>query len=142
MWSIKISRVNGAVGFGSCTDSVFSAKANNYHFFTFLILSQSWPRPLHVAFVKSSRFSLIYNIFLSNFMIKLKVQRKPRLVTTRLYDHKYSFDPNVKITESFYYFDDNVTATTPLRPGFYGPSVVALTVFHCILQKRFGKLPS
>lgn len=141
MWSIKISRVNGAVGFGSCTDSVSSAKANNYHFFTFLILSQSWPRP-HVAFVKSSRFSLIYNIFLSNFMIKLKVQRKPRLVTTRLYDHNYSFDPNVKITESFYYFDDNVTATTPLRPGFYGQSVVALTVFHCILQKRFGKLAS
>ena len=40
-------------------------------------------------------------------------------------------DPNVKITESFYYFEDNAT-TSLLRPGFYGPTVVALTGFQCI----------
>ena len=35
--------------------------------------------------------------------------------------------------ESFYYFEDPVNATTSLlRPGFYGPTVVALTGFHCI----------
>ena len=45
----------------------------------------------------------------------------------------YSFKPNVKTIESFYYFDDPVNATTSLlRPGFYGPTVVALTGFHCI----------
>ena len=44
----------------------------------------------------------------------------------------YSFKPNVKTIESFYYFDDPVNATTSLlRPGFYGPTVVALTGFHC-----------
>ena len=44
----------------------------------------------------------------------------------------YSFRPNVKTTESFYYFVDPVSATTLLlRPGFYGPTVVALTGFHC-----------
>ena len=45
----------------------------------------------------------------------------------------YSFKPNVKTIESFYYFEDPVNATTSLlRPGFYGPTVVALTGFHCI----------
>ncbi|CAH3164764.1 unnamed protein product, partial [Porites lobata] len=40
----------------------------------------------------------------------------------------YSFKPNVKTIESFYYFEDPVNATTSLlRPGFYGPTVVALT---------------
>ena len=44
----------------------------------------------------------------------------------------YSFKPNVKTIESFYYFEDPVNATTSLlRPGFYGPTVVALTGFHC-----------
>ena len=44
----------------------------------------------------------------------------------------YSFKPNLKTIESFYYFDDPVNATTSLlRPGFYGPTVVALTGFHC-----------
>ena len=44
----------------------------------------------------------------------------------------YSFRPNVKTTESFYYFVDPVCATTLLlQPGFYGPTVVALTGFHC-----------
>lgn len=118
---------------------VLDHKASNYHFFTFLTLSQSWPRQLHVAFVKSSRFLLL--ILLCNFMIKLKVQRKPRLVTTP-FIRSYSFDPNVKITQSFYNFDDNVNATTPLRPGFYGPSLVAFAKFPCILQKQYGKLAS
>ena len=40
----------------------------------------------------------------------------------------YSFKPNVKTIESFYYFEDPVNATTSLlQPGFYGPTVVALT---------------
>ena len=44
----------------------------------------------------------------------------------------YSFKPNVKTIESFYYFEDPVNATTSLlRPRFYGPTVVALTGFHC-----------
>ena len=44
----------------------------------------------------------------------------------------YSFKPNVKNIESFYYFEDPVNATTSLlRPGFYGPTVVVLTGFHC-----------
>ena len=44
----------------------------------------------------------------------------------------YSFKPNVKTIESFYYFEDPVNATTSLlRPGFYGPTVVELTGFHC-----------
>ena len=47
----------------------------------------------------------------------------------------YSFKPNVKTIESFYYFEDPVNATTSLlRPGFYGPTVVALTGFHCNVQ--------
>ena len=37
-----------------------------------------------------------------------------------------------KITESFYYYEDPVNTTTlVLRPGFYGPTVVALKRFHC-----------
>ena len=43
----------------------------------------------------------------------------------------YSVEPNVKITESFHDFEDNAT-TSLLRPGFYGPKVIALTGFHCI----------
>ena len=44
----------------------------------------------------------------------------------------YSFKPNVKTIESFYYFEDPVNRTTSLlRPGFYGPKVVALKGFHC-----------
>ena len=43
--------------------------------------------------------------------------------------------------ESFYYFEDPVNATTSLlRPGFYGPTVVALTGLHvavCMGCKRF-----
>ena len=46
-------------------------------FSTFLILSQSWPIPLHVAFVKSSRFLLIFNILLSNFMINQGTEETP-----------------------------------------------------------------
>ena len=51
---------------------------------------------------------------------------------TTLLLRPYSFKPNVKTIESFYYFEDPVNATTSLlRPGFYGPTVVALTGFHC-----------
>ena len=48
-----------------------------------------------------------------------------------LYDD-FSFDPNVKATESFYYFKYPVNATISLLPlGFYCPTVVASTGFHC-----------
>jgi len=60
----------------------------------------------------------------------------------RLYDHLvittiYFKDPNVKITVSFRCFEDNAT-TLLLRPGFYGPTVVALTWFHCIWTPETG----
>ena len=58
-----------------------------------------------------------------------------RLKTTSLL-WPYSFKPNVETIESFYYFEDPVNGTTSLlRPGFYGPTVVALTGFHCIIRK-------
>ena len=65
---------------------------------------------------------------------------EPCLTTTLFLFYKttsllrpYSFKPNVKTIESFYYFEDPVNATTSLlRPGFYGPTVVTLTGFHCM----------
>ena len=61
-----------------------------------------------------------------------KTTVEPRLTTTP-FIRPYSFEPNVKSIESLYYFEDPVNATTSLlRPGFYGPTVVALTGFHCI----------
>ena len=68
--------------------------------------------------------------------------RPPRYSGTPPYDHPvymttsllrpYSFKPNVKTIESFYYFEDPVNAITSLLgPGFYGATVVALTGFHC-----------
>ena len=58
---------------------------------------------------------------------------------TTLLLRPYSFKPNVKTIESFYYFEDPVNATTSLlRPGFYGPTVVALTGFHCTQKGRQG----
>ena len=48
----------------------------------------------------------------------------------------YSFKPNIKNIDSFYYFEDPVNATTSLlRPGFYGPTMVALTGFYCIYKR-------
>ena len=48
---------------------------------------------------------------------------EPRLILSK---------PNVTIIELFYHFEDPVNATTSvLRPGFCGPTVVALTGFHC-----------
>ena len=56
----------------------------------------------------------------------------PVYATTSLL-RPYSFNPNLKITESFYYFEDPINETTSLlRPGFYGPTEFALTGFHCI----------
>ena len=53
----------------------------------------------------------------------------------------YSFKPTVKIIESFYYLEDPVNGTTSLlRPGFYGPMVVALTGFHCITNVSVSQL--
>ena len=49
----------------------------------------------------------------------------------------YSSKPNVKNIDSFYYFEDPVNVTTSLLwPGFYGPTVVVLTRFHCIYALR------
>ena len=43
--------------------------------------------------------------------------------------------PNIKITESFYYFKDPInTAPSLLRPTFYGPTAVTLTLFHLHLN--------
>ena len=80
-----------------------------------------------------------------NWVITIFVDKNlvPKYRGTPPYDHPvykttsllqpYSFKPNVKTIESFYYFEDPVNATTSLlRPGFYGPTVVALTGFHCI----------
>ena len=80
------------------------------------------------------------------------LQRIPKYSGTPPYDHPvykttsllrpYSFKPNIKNIDSFYYFEDPVNATTSLlRPGFYGPKVVALTGFHCrdyYREKYFG----
>ena len=55
----------------------------------------------------------------------------PVYMTTSLL-RPYSFDPNVKAAESFYYFKYPVNATISLLPsGFYCPTVVASTGFHC-----------
>ena len=52
----------------------------------------------------------------------------------------YSFDPNIKITESFYYVEDPVNTTTSLLwPRFYGLSVVTLTGFHCTNSWKYIK---
>ena len=51
------------------------------------------------------------------------------------------YDPKVKITESFYYFEDPVNATTSLlRTGFYDPTVVDLRGFHCTYKIFCKKL--
>ena len=51
------------------------------------------------------------------------------------------YDPKVKITESFYYFEDPVNATTSLLPtGFYDPTVVDLRGFHCTYKIFCKKL--
>ena len=56
----------------------------------------------------------------------------PVYATTSLL-RPYSFNPNLKITESFYYCEDSINATTLLlRLEFYVLTVVALTGFHCI----------
>ena len=76
-------------------------------------------------------YSIIKLLFLSE---------EPRLATTPFIRPPLAsahlsktFHPDVKISESFYYFEDLFNATTSvLRPGFYGPTLVASTGFHCI----------
>ena len=63
------------------------------------------------------------------------LQWNPVLRPPSLCDHlvitTIFFDPNVKITESVYCYEDPVHVTTlVLRPGFSGPTVVSLTRFH------------
>ena len=59
------------------------------------------------------QFTLIVSAF-----CRIHVQWNPALWPPRLLDHPiittiyYSFDPTVKITASFYYFEDPVNATT------------------------------
>ena len=65
-----------------------------------------------------------------------ELQRNLVLGPPRLNDHN-SFDPNVKNAESFVYLEDPVNATTLLlRSGFYGPTMVTLTGFHCTTLLR------
>ena len=74
------------------------------------------------------------------FFIKASSTVEHRLTTTLLL-WPYSFKPTVKIIESFYYLEDPVNGTTSLlRPGFYGPMVVALTGFHCITNVSVSQL--
>ena len=56
----------------------------------------------------------------------------PVYTTTSLL-RPYSFNPNLKITESFYCFEDPINAATLLfRPGFYGPTLFTVKGSHCI----------
>ena len=49
----------------------------------------------------------------------------------------FSGYPNVKNTESFYYFDYPFNTTTSYsQPRFYGPIVIALMGFYCTLSLR------
>ena len=60
--------------------------------------------------------------------------------TTTLLLWLYSFDPNIKITESFYYVEDPVNTThLLLQPRFYGPTVVTLTGFYCTNSWKYIK---
>lgn len=60
--------------------------------------------------------------------------------TTTLLLWLYSFDPNRKITESFYHVEDAVNTTTSLlRPRFYGLTVVTLTGFYCTNSWKYFK---
>ena len=59
---------------------------------------------------------------------------RPPLASAHL---PWSFHADVKISESFYYFEDLFKATTSLlRPGFYGPMLVASMGFHCIFLSK------
>ena len=91
--------------------------------------------------------------FLSDCFGKLKLRLVCIYSGTPPYDHPvykttsllrpYSFKPNVKTIESFYYFEDPVNATTSLlQPGFYGPTVVTLMGFHCTLELKRGNFNS
>ena len=77
----------------------------------------------------------IWPIFLKRWKpvwLRAWLQWNHALRSRRYNDH--SFDPNVRITELFYFFEDPVDSigTSLLKPGFYGLTVVALTRFHCI----------
>ena len=64
--------------------------------------------------------------------VEYRLITPPPVYTTTSLLRQYSFDPNVKTTESFYYFKYPVNATISLLPsGFYCPTVVASTGFHC-----------
>ena len=76
-------------------------------------------------------FQALFNRLCCSFLSGTPPYDHPVYKTTSLL-RPYSFKPNVKTIESFYYFEDPVNATTSLlRPGFYGPTVVTLTGFHC-----------
>ena len=54
-------------------------------------------------------------------------------MTTLVYITTIFFDPDIKITESSYYFEDPINVTLCCSyDQDYGPTVVTLTRFHCI----------
>ena len=55
--------------------------------------------------------------------------------TTTSLLRQYSFDPNVRITESFYFCEDPVNATTVITTRILLPNGNALTGVHCINVK-------
>ena len=62
-----------------------------------------------------------------------------RLTTTTFVITTMFFRPKRQNTESFYYFEDPVNSNTSLlRPGVYGPMVVAPTGFSCIAFWTFS----
>ena len=56
----------------------------------------------------------------------------PPVYTTTSLLRQYSFDPNVRITESFYFCEDPVNATTVITTRILLPNGNALTGVHCI----------
>ena len=84
-----------------------------------------------VSFMESNSSCLWELVICNQYYSGTPPYDHPVYKTTSLLQ-PYSFKPNVKTIESFYYFEDPVNSTTSLlRPGFYGPTVVALTGFHC-----------
>ena len=84
-----------------------------------------------LVYVRMDRYDDLINQFTSYTTVEPRLTTAPFIRPPRYYGHILS-NPHVKTVESFCYFDDPVNATTSLlRPAFYGPTVVALTGFHC-----------
>ena len=71
---------------------------------------------------------------MSNRLILFQYTVEPHHTTTLLL-YSYSFNPNMKITESFYYLKTLLVMWWPLLwPQFYGPIMVTLTEFHYVIK--------